>query len=218
MLQSRMEWLRIRLEFPNCYAVAQCCLKGGDTEVDYDDNANQVAKNMQDGSSKGETKHRARRSQTSLQKIVRKQLKKAISDATEYLPANGTENLSEVPSITTKKRKGRKTLKINDIDENIRCQVTLQMPVKKRRMQGQYGTSTSVACRTRQCMGANQAKRCGDASSDLTEGMNMTGSGGPKDKRKRCRTGVDAFAEDTTDRCKQGIRSEVICCSKCCQK
>ncbi|KAM7473279.1 hypothetical protein LguiB_020522 [Lonicera macranthoides] len=29
MLQSRMEWLRIRLEFPNCYVVAQCGLKGG---------------------------------------------------------------------------------------------------------------------------------------------------------------------------------------------
>ncbi|KAM7473377.1 hypothetical protein LguiB_020620 [Lonicera macranthoides] len=186
---------------------ALCFGVGGSTEVDYDDNANQVAKNMQNGSSKGETKKRARRSQISLQKIVssysgvvtrqskqtkktatklskessksslkrstkvRNQLKKAISDATEYLPANGTENLSEVPSITTEKRKGRKTLKINDIDGNIRCQ----------------------------CMGANQAKQCGDASSDLREGMNMTGSGGPKDKRKRCRTGVDAFAEDTTD-------------------
>ncbi|KAM7464808.1 hypothetical protein LguiB_012370 [Lonicera macranthoides] len=214
---------------------ALCFGVGGSTEVDYDDHANQVAKNMQNGSSKGETKNRARRSQTSLQKIVssnsevvtrqskqtkktatklskessksslkrstkvRNQLKKAISDATEYLPANGTENLSEVPSITTEKRKGRKTLKINDIDGNIRCQVTLQTPVKKRHMLGQYGTSTSVACRTRQCMGANQAKQCGDASSDLREGMNMTGSGGPKDKRKRCRTGVDAFAEDTTD-------------------
>ncbi|KAM7506450.1 hypothetical protein LguiA_016903 [Lonicera macranthoides] len=214
---------------------ALCFGVGGSTEVDYDDNANQVAKNMQNGSSKGETKNRACRSQTSLQKIVssnsgvvtrqskqrkktatklskessksslkrstkvRNQLKKAISDATEYLPANGTENLSEVPSTTTEKRKGRKTLKINDMDGNIRCQVTLQTPVKKRRMLGQYGTSTSVACRTRQFMGANQAKQCGDASSDLREGMNMTGSGGPKDKRKRCRTGVDAFAEDTTD-------------------
>lgn len=213
---------------------ALCFGVGGGTEVDYDDNANQVAKNMQKGSSKGETKNRARRSQTSLQKIVcsnsgvvtrqskqtkktttklskessksspkrsmkvRNQLKKAISDATEHLPANGNENLSEVPSITTEKRKGRKALKINDIDENIRCQVTIQTPVKKRRMQGQYGTSTPIACRTRQCMGANQAKLCGDASSDLREGMNMTGSGGPKDKRKRCRTGVDAFAKDKT--------------------
>ncbi|XP_059632648.1 uncharacterized protein LOC132275227 isoform X2 [Cornus florida] len=126
--------------------------------------------------------------------LVSTKLKKAKCNAEELLATNNCWD--NRPSEVVKKGKGKKSLKLNDIDESDKCHVTAsssgRMSVKKQDLQEQLGTFTPIACRTRQCKKA--ITQAGNASTDVREGINdLTEVAALKGKRKRSSKGVDSF-------------------------
>ncbi|CAK9145504.1 unnamed protein product [Ilex paraguariensis] len=123
-------------------------------------------------------------------KLEKSDMKRVKSDVKKRFATKRSNSLSKVV-IEQESALGR--IEVDEID---RCDVNAsrgQMSVKKRPLQEQFDTFTSIARRTRQCMEGNQSKKAGNVSNNVREEVsNPTVAGTLKDKRKRSRVGMDA--------------------------
>ncbi|XP_024995752.1 uncharacterized protein LOC112528935 isoform X2 [Cynara cardunculus var. scolymus] len=108
-----------------------------------------------------------------------KELKRVKSAGKKKIACNQSENLDNLP-----KRRGEMSLKRREIDTtDAPVESGDQMSFKKQCIQGALGHVTPVARRTRRSMRVNESEKSKDASSDLTEEINILTGFVPKGKR-----------------------------------
>lgn len=112
-----------------------------------------------------------------------KELKRVKSAGKKKVACNQSENLDNVLSDVAKRR-GEMSLKRREIDTTDAPVASLdQISFKKQCIQGALGNVTPVARRTRRSMRVNESDKVKDASSDLTEEINILTGFVPKGKR-----------------------------------
>ncbi|KAJ9537353.1 hypothetical protein OSB04_030086 [Centaurea solstitialis] len=111
-----------------------------------------------------------------------KELKRVKSAGKKKVSLNQSENLDNPPSDVVKRRE--LPLKRREIDnENAQVALLNQKSFKKQCIQGPLGNVTPIARRTRRSIRVDESDKVKDASSDLTEEINILTGFVPKGKR-----------------------------------